>query len=94
MSKWEASFFTAVTVADAELGGVVAGAQYKLSADTDLYFRVAVTGAGGAASAAAGSHFLKAGKVADITTLDASMFVHVIRKDADGVATLSKVSPG
>jgi hypothetical protein len=92
MAKWEASFYTAVEATDNEMGPLVPGQIYVLAPSTDCFFKVAATGAGGAASSAAGSHLCKAGGEKEIMTNDADMFIHVIRDTADGKATASKVS--
>jgi hypothetical protein len=67
---------------------------YRLSTSTDCYYTVGATG--GAATAGTGSHYLHAGGTVDLWTSDATNFgfVHMIRRAADGVATLSLLSGG
>jgi hypothetical protein len=64
---------------------LVKGVQYVLQAETDLFWRA--DSSNPTAAAADNSHFLARGAVAYIA--GSGFKVAVIRKDADGIATLS-----
>ena len=71
-------------------------AVYWISANTDLWFKVDVTG--GSASIGNGSHFMASGEsrlvsVALAGESNSSLFLHYIRDSANGKISISKVVP-
>jgi hypothetical protein len=88
------SDYNTVTSTSQELPiAMVAGNQYVLRADVDIYFKVGLTTAT-TASAADDSHYLAAGMPAYLAAQGLRKYVAVIRKTTDGVCTLSKLEPG
>ena len=68
---------------------MVSGAQYRLSATTDLWYKIAA--APTAQANTANNHFLARGAVAYIAAKGADVKVSVIQDSANGYATLSLV---
>lgn len=81
-----------ITATQARFATMGPGQTYALVSDTDCYFRIG-TSAVTAVAAAADNHLLVAGQVRLVCIQDATNrgFISVIRKSADGVATLSLV---
>lgn len=95
MARWDrtatASAYIATSGSSQVLGTLTAGEQYVLAVSEDCYFRVTTTSGGSDASAAAGSHFIKAGDTRVISTNDTGCEVRIIQRSTAGVATLSLV---
>lgn len=90
--QWKTSKQASVGSTASVVGTIVAFNDYVLATDTDLYFRVTSTSGGTDPSAGDNSHFLGAGDSRVISTNSDGQEVRVIRKDTDGVCTLSLVS--
>lgn len=86
---WITSQILSVTSTSAEFTSPMLVDQvYRLTATTDIWFRVVATGT--TAGAAAGSHLLKAFDSVVLTPLDGTTkYVAAIRNSADGTANLS-----
>jgi hypothetical protein len=87
--QWGASTVDTVT-ASSDSTALTQGKHYRISATTDLWFKVAVA-AGSIAARANGTHFLKSGGEALILVNQAGRSLYYIRESADGHISISEV---